>query len=389
MPPAPAALEQAAPAWVTPPDYAAAGLASVFPRALARLGIDLPNAHAPRPDEAAGWDRPRGIVVVLADGLGLANLAERRGHAPQLADLPRERLLSGFPSTTVASLASLGTGLAPGRTALAGYSLRDPATGLRANLIQWDTPTEPRRWQPHPTIFERLAAIGRPAGFVGEARFAQSPMTQSSLRGASFHPATKKPASLVAATVAAARAGDGLIYTYWGQLDKVGHARGWRSRQWAEALEALDGAMRRLSAELPRRWELWLTADHGMIDVTDAPVWDLAEAADLREGVDVVAGEARAAHLYTADPPAVAARWRERLGAEAWVLTKAEAIAAGLFGQVEARVEPYLGDVIVAMAGRGIVLDSRTEGGAAKMVGHHGSLTAAEMEVPLIRWPAG
>ncbi|MDR0591974.1 MAG: alkaline phosphatase family protein [Bifidobacteriaceae bacterium] len=409
------------------PRYRGPSLSRVLPAAVARLGIELPawppgggpagadlTADGPGlvdgpgsvggPDVAdgsgggagdpwAGWadassagDRPRGIVILLVDGLGLANLGARRGHAPFLAAQPSETLVSGFPSTTVASLGSLGTGLAPGQTALAGYSLRDPATGRRANLIQWDTPTPPRAWQPHATVFERLDAAGRPAGFVGEARFADSPMTQSSLRGARFHPAAKRPAAIVAAALAAARAGDGLLYVYVGALDKIGHAAGWRSAAWAEALEALDAAVRHLVARLGRGWEVWLTADHGQVDVTGAPVWDVAKDPALAEGVDVVAGEARAVHLYGADPAAVAARWRRRLGPAAWVLTRREAVAAGLFGQVDQRVRPYLGDVVAALAGRGTVLDSRVGGGAAKMVGHHGSLTAAEMRVPLIRW---
>jgi hypothetical protein len=375
------------------PCYRGPSLNSVLPAAVERLGIELPaagpvGADWSEPGDERAAETPRGIVVLLVDGLGVANLAARAGHAPFLNAGRRGELVTGFPSTTVAALASLGTGLPPGRTGLAGYSLRDPATGRRANLIKWDTPTPPTAWQPHATVFERLDAIGRPAAFVGEGRFADSAMTRSSLRGARFYPADPKPASIVEATRNAARAGDGLVYVYWGQLDKAGHAVGWESSQWAAALEALDQAVRRIVAELPRAWELWLTADHGMVDVTGAPVWDVAGDPILAEGVGLVAGEARAVHLYAEDPAAVAARWRGRLGEHAWVLTKAEAIAAGLFGEVEERVEPYLGDVIVALAGRATVLDSRMPGGAAKMVGHHGSLTAAEMTVPLIRWSA-
>ncbi|MDR2379077.1 MAG: alkaline phosphatase family protein, partial [Bifidobacteriaceae bacterium] len=306
------------------PRYGPGGLSSVLPAAVARLGIALPGA--PAPPELSDANRPRGIVLILADGLGLANLAARAGHAPFLWAGARRKLLAGFPSTTVTSLASLGTGLGPGRTAMAGYSLRDPASGRRANLIGWDAATGPETWQPHPTVFERLEAIGRPAAFVGEKRFAGSAMTRASLRGARFWPADAKPAAIVEATLAAAGAGDGLVYTYWGQLDKIGHSAGWESARWAQALEAFDYAAARLRRDLPRRWEVWLTADHGMVDVTGGPVWDVAEEPELADGVEVVAGEARAVHLYGADPAAVAARWRRRLGDGAWVLTKAEAV---------------------------------------------------------------
>jgi hypothetical protein len=324
---------------------------------------------------------------MLADGLGLANLEARRGHAPFLAAGSCERRVVGFPSTTVASLGSLGTGLAPGQTALAGYSLRDPATGRRATLIKWDTPADPVVWQPHATLFEQLDAVGRPATFIGEARFQDSSMTRSSLRGARFKPGGRTAASRVAAALAAVNQADGLIYLYWGELDKVGHARGWESPEWAAALERLDAAAAELARRLPRGWELWLTADHGMIDATGAPVWDVKDHPELARGVELIAGEARAVHVYTRDPQAVAERWRAVLGAGAWVLTKAEAVEAGLFGPTDQRVLPYLGDVVAALAGRGTLLDPPGQGaGPAAMVGHHGSLTEPEMAVPLLRW---
>jgi hypothetical protein len=329
----------------------------------------------------------RKLVVVLADGLGLANLSARRGHAPFLWSAPRERYVTGFPSTTVTALGSFGTGLGPGATALAGYSLRDPATGRRASLIKWDTPTPPTSWQPHTTLFERLAAEGQPAAFVGEARFETSAMTRSSLRGARFYAGGTAPATRIAAALRATKDGPGLVYVYWGELDKVGHARGWESADWAAALERLDGAVRTLVESLAPPWEVWLTADHGMIDVTSGPRWDVADYPDLAQGVSLVAGEPRAVHLYTATPDAVAARWRARLADAAWVLTRREAIAAGLFGPVDQRVVPYLGDVVVALAGRGIVLDRAGQGaGPGEMVGHHGSLTEEEMGIPLLRW---
>ncbi|MDR2454151.1 MAG: alkaline phosphatase family protein [Bifidobacteriaceae bacterium] len=388
--PAPPPPAPAAPEWALAPKYGPGSLAAVVPDAIAALGIRLDGpAGAPEAPGAAGA-APRGIVLVLADGLGWANLEARRGHAPFLWEAPRERRLTGFPSTTVASLGSFGTGLSPGQTALAGYSLRDPATGRRAVLIKWDTPTAPRVWQPEATLFERLAAAGHPAAFIGEARFENSSMTLSSLRGARFRPDGNTAQGRVAAALAAARKGEGLVYLYWGELDKVGHAKGWQSPDWAAALERLDRSMADLAARLPAGWELWLTADHGMIDIGGgAPVWDVRDHPALAEGVDLIAGEARAVHVYTRQPEAVAQRWRGLLGPGAWVLTKAEAVAAGLFGPVAERVLPYLGDVVAAMAGRGIVLDTPGQGpGPAEMVGHHGSLTAPEMAVPLLRWPA-
>jgi predicted AlkP superfamily pyrophosphatase or phosphodiesterase len=373
----------AAPSWVTLPSYGPESLTGLLGAAISHLGIVSGSDGA---DNLFGGPPPtRGIVLVLADGLGLSNLQERSGHAPFLNAASCLPMRVGFPSTTVASLGSLGTGLAPGRTGLAGYSLRDPFTGKLTSLIGWETDTDPRTWQPHPTHFERLDAIGRPASFIGEKKFEGSAMTRSSFAGARFYPAAKRAADRIATTLEITRSTDGLVYLYWGELDKIGHAYGWRSPAWSQALEILDSAMRQLAGALPSGWELFLTADHGMVDVSDAPQWDVAHQRALQQEVSLVAGEARAVHVYTPQPEAVAERWQALLEDNAWVLTKTEAIEVGLFGSVDERTKPYLGDVIVAMAGRATVLDSRTVGqGAFTMVGHHGSLTRAEMIVPLL-----
>ncbi|MEK8228819.1 hypothetical protein NKG05_26780 [Oerskovia sp. M15] len=92
-------------------------------------------------------------------------------------------------------------------------------------------------------------------------------------------------------------------------------------------------------------------------------------------------------HVYThADQaPAVAARWSTVLGDAALVALRDDAVAAGWFGPVADHVLPTIGDVVVAMRGRATVVDSRTQTAASlQLVGVHGSLTRAEMQVPLL-----
>ena len=67
-----------------------------------------------------------------------------------------------------------------------------------------------------------------------------------------------------------------------------------------------------------------------------------------------VGGEPRCLSLYfepgldSAGAGRLVARWRAAEGERAWVLTRDEAIAAGLYGPVDAEVRPRIGDVIVA-----------------------------------------
>ena len=93
-------------------------------------------------------------------------------------------------------------------------------------------------------------------------------------------------------------------------------------------------------------------------------------------------------HLY-AEPDAsedVLARWRASESGRSWVLSRSEAVDAGLFGPVAAAVLPRIGDVVVAARSGIAYYDDRLEDkGAQRMVGQHGSLTNEERSVPLIR----
>ena len=79
-------------------------------------------------------------------------------------------------------------------------------------------------------------------------------------------------------------------------------------------------------------------------------------------------------------------RWRAAESGRSWVFARDEAVAAGLFGDVDADVLPRIGDVLVAARGRVAYYDDRlTDKASQRMVGQHGSLTSAERIVPLIR----
>jgi hypothetical protein len=64
-------------------------------------------------------------------------------------------------------------------------------------------------------------------------------------------------------------------------------------------------------------------------------------------------------------------------------------VGQGLFGAVSEHVMPRIGDVIVAMRDNFAIVDSRTARPALlALLGLHGSLTQAEMAIPLLQVPA-
>jgi len=368
-----------------PPDHDGLSLGSVLPAVAAALGVDLDGGAVAR--ERLRIPTAQRVCVVLVDGLGHRMLAERAGHAPFLRRLLADglELTVGYPSTTAASMGLFGTGRAAGRTGLAGYTVRNPTSGELANLVSW-TGVEPAgQWQREPALLERIAA-DVPVASVGPARFAGSGLTVSALHGGQYVPA-ETLAERVDATVRRLAA-PGLVYLYWGDVDKVGHQRGWRSAEWGDALGELDSELGRLARSVPAGTVLVITADHGMVDVDRDLLVDVAATPALAADVELVAGEPRASHVHVvpgADVAAVAARWRATLGAAAVVATRDEAVDAGWFGPVVEEVRPVIGDLVVAATGRAGVVDSRTQTPhSLELIGMHGSLTPGEMLVPLL-----
>ena len=370
------------------PAYGVRSLGELLPSvaaALARQGGERrgPLAFAP----------VRRACVLLVDGLGWHLLAANADIAPTLAaamvDPP---LTTAFPSTTATSLATLGTGLPPGSHGITGVTVKIPGTGTVMNSLTWENGVDPRLWQPWPTIFERLLAAGVAVTRVGPAAFDGSGLTEATLRGGDYV-AVDSAGQRAAAIVAALQRGErSFVYAYHRDLDLTGHVSGCNSLAWREELALVDAVVARIAALLPPDAALWVTGDHGMVDVCPDGCIDLADEPDLSAGLTHLAGEPRARHLHTRRGAAedVLQTWRERLGCRAWVCLRAEAVTEGWFGMVEARVAERIGDVVVAARDGLSVVDRRVDPpGLRALVGHHGSLTPAEVEVPLLQWRAG
>lgn len=363
-----------------PPVYDRTGLVGVLPSAAGALRV---------PGFDAEGEELRGAVVVLVDGLGAELLRRRSGHAPFLRKLLNrsEPGTVGYPSTTATSMGTFGTGLPPGAHGLAGYQVRDPHTGLLFNELSWEDGPEPEAWQPEPTVFERAARDGVQVTMVANDYFEGSGLTRAALRGADFRTDGRLSARCHIAVQMVRRPGRQLVYLYWGQIDRTGHEHGCDSAEWTTELERVDDELSRLAGELPRGVGLWITADHGMVDVPAHQRVEISTDAELDDGVDLVGGEMRALQLYCRPGAAddVLATWQGRFGDRAWILGVEDAIDQGWFGPVHDRVRPRLGDVHVAFRDAWAVTDARVmHPKVLQLPGQHGSLTPDELLVPVL-----
>src|SRR5699024_10915311 len=98
-------------------------LAEVVPSVLAALGVPGMRATLDLPEVSRA-------CVLLVDGLGMDLLQEHGDVAPTLLELTRDTLDVGYPATTAAGLAAIGTGLPAGEHGFVGYSFEVPAVGV-------------------------------------------------------------------------------------------------------------------------------------------------------------------------------------------------------------------------------------------------------------------
>ncbi|MGD9619383.1 MAG: alkaline phosphatase family protein [Mycolicibacterium sp.] len=368
-------------------DPATPHLADVGPSLLAAMGVAGFDLRIPLPADIAG------ACLLLVDGLGAELLDTYAEDAPVLAGLRASTLQVGFPSTTAAGLAAVGTACQSGEHGMVGMSFRLPDIGV-INALRW----RPHPWgidlrddavpeavQPRATVFERAAATGVAVSVISGAQFTGSGLTRAVLRGGRY--IGVHALGDLAAAVCNAIADRGFCYEYHADLDLVGHLHGPGSEPWRLQLRQVDRLVESIVEELPGGGLLAVVADHGMVTIGDAESVDIDAIESLHEGVHAIGGEVRARHIYTraGAHEDVLVIWREILGDRAWVVSRDEAVSAGWFGQrVADHVRPRIGDVIAAARGSAGMLRRAVEPAESALLGQHGSLTDAELRVPLI-----
>ena len=369
------------------PDPDLPHLADVVPSVLSAMGVSGFDGPIPLPDAVAG------ACVLLVDGLGAELLDTFADDAPVLAALRGRTLQVGFPSTTVAGLAAVGTGCRSGEHGMVGLSFRLPGADV-VNALGWRPHPKgrdlrdklpPEQVQPLPTTFERASASGIAVSVISGAQFTDSGLTRAVLRGGRY--VGVRAVGDLAACVRSAVAEGGFCYGYHSELDLLGHIYGPGSTAWRMQLRQIDRLVESIVEGLPPGGLLAVVADHGMVSIDASEVLDIDACEPLMDGVESIGGEPRARHVYVADGAAdsVLATWRETLTRKAWVVSRDEAIAAGWFGdRVSDDARFRIGDIVAAARGSAGIMRRTAEPLLSALIGQHGSLTNAEQRVPLL-----
>lgn len=386
------------PAELTPADWARYPhtLADVLPAVSGALGIsDDADLVVPPGDS---------VVVLLIDGLGATLLEEYADFAPTLRELTATTLRAGFPATTATSILSLTVGAACGVHGIIGYSFRPDddcrTRGTRRvlNSLRWSLDDAhgpsalvtypPALVRTHPGSLESLADEGVRVTYVMPGEFRGTGLTLAAFRAPGQYVPAVTPDGVRDGVLAAVRGRSRhrrFVYAYYSELDTAGHIHGPGSEAWLEKLRLVERLVADLAAELPSGTTLLVTGDHGMITADRAI--DIDTAPGLLDGVEAVAGEARARHVYAAPGAGedVLKAWSGYLGDAAHVASREQTIDESWFGpEVTDAVARRIGDVVAVARDDVTLTRSKNETMESMMIGHHGAWTVAEQLVPLV-----
>jgi len=359
----------------------AAGLAQLSQSIFASLAVQGAT-------NALALDECKKTALILIDCLGFRALKDHQSQFPIFKSfVEHEALSSHFPTTTATKLVSLGTGELPGVHGMLGYTVRVPRSGEPGrllNALKWDERVDPVMWQKVPTLFERAREQGLHVSHIAEKRYEGSGFTRAGMRGAEYLGANHI-SDMVEKAVSSTRQDGSYSYIYLNNVDKSGHSDGVGSEKWLTALGFVSELLTSLVEKLPRDTQLYLTADHGMINASEKII--LGQENPLLENVTLIGGEARARHIYLREGSTEdsVAQWREYLGEKADIYTHEDAQL--LFGGVVTEDSlDRMGDLVVVPRDGLVLLDPAIAARESLMVGHHGGLTQDEVLIPLLSY---
>ena len=355
---------------VVKPDYDGPDVTGVVPALLGVRSVDW----MPAPVTGA-----RATVLLVLDGLGWQAFERFPERIPELCAFAGGPVSTVVPSTTPAALTSITTGLPPSRHGITGFRIRHERGVL--NAIRWQLAEGGRAPDPEHVQKER-PFLGREVPVVTKALFRTTGFTTAHMRGADFH-GWQTTSVLVEEVRALVAAGAPFVYAYYSGVDEVAHAHGLESAHYPAELAATDRLVGDLLDALPDDVALVVTADHGQVHVGPEGWRSLAPLHDL---VETYAGDGRFRHLH-AKPGRAAelhAAAEQLCGGDARVFRRDELLGDGWLGRdpVPATYR-RVGDVVLAALGPVGYVDP-TLPYEAKLIAAHGSITAAEVEVPLV-----
>jgi len=323
----------------------------------------------------------RQVVLPTLDGFGWVQFRDRAHLAPTLSSMAGGPITTVAPSTTAAALTSLTTSEPPARHGVVGYRVRVGGNDV-LNVLRWRVPSGDARELVPPAEFQEIEPFeGTRPPVITRAEFSETGFTGAHLAGVRLY-GWRMPSTLVTWVRRLLSDGEPFVYAYYDGIDKVAHEHG-IDDAYDDEVAAADRLVSDIIAALPPGACLVVTSDHGQVDVGDRIV---ALSHDLLDVTALLSGEGRFRWLHAR--PGMEGRLietaRDLYADQAWIRTRDEATKEGWFGgPLSSDASTRLGDVVLAPFEPVAFLDP-ADVGEVKLRSRHGSLTSAEMLVPLL-----
>ncbi|MDN8179772.1 alkaline phosphatase family protein [Acinetobacter baumannii] len=358
------------------------------------------NLDLPYKSYGVNLPKSKHYVLCLIDGLAYQSFLEHKTSTSFLSTCNNvSSLSSGFPSTTASCLTSLATGLDPIEHGIVGAAfqhseryfsslrwcyLNSSESKYKENIIPsitipygiWDCLKE------HKINVNAIIPID-----ISTSVFTSKVFSAAKIYG-------YKDFSEITSIIEEVfkREERSFTYIYFGNLDLIGHIFGVDSQKWKDEYLYLDSFIQKIHRLVIEKATLLVTADHGMVNMSQSDMIDFNEIPALTEQTHLICGDIRARHIYL--KPAfrdniLIDNWIKHLGNNFFVFKKEEAIKAELFGvNRNEENEDRIGDLIVISRGQFGLIDSSSnfDQYQSSWIGHHGANTENEQLIPLLIW---
>lgn len=390
------------------PDYAGYSIVGL-PSLIERL-FGLDGRETPLTVVASDIPAFEHVVLLILDGLGYRKTESLFDRFPDLALRSLSQtglflpLTSVFPSTTVASLVSICTGLTPLEHGLIGYRLYLRETSAITNMIRFAMVGNGRSDAafsagldleaivPGPTLHERLGSRGVDVHTLLPRHISGSGLSRALYKGSAHLHATAGLSDMLVMTrhFLARATSRTFLSLYWPGLDTVAHIRGPETDAYAAELRAIDDALRRELLGRAGKTLLILSSDHGFVSMSPDDYVQLRDTPDVERALLLPpVGEPRASYLFVREGERehVSQALNERSKDGLVCVDSRALLEDGLLGEGSPHPEVAcrIGDLAVVATGRAGIFHPYHD--AILLRGMHGGLTEEEMLVPFIASP--
>ncbi|MEZ4667385.1 MAG: alkaline phosphatase family protein [Anaerolineae bacterium] len=365
------------------------------------------------------------VVLLYVDAFGWRFFQQFVDQFPFLKRFSEQgivsKITSQFPSTTAAHLTAIHLGQPVAQTGIYEWFYYEPlldrliaplifsyAGDRETGTIKLPEGVGLKPFFPDPNVYEKLAMSGVRSHIFQSSEYNQGGFANLALAGAQRHGfKTMSEGLLNLADAIVAEKSKAYFFYYFDPIDAIGHRHGPSSRHFAAEVESFMIAAEQLfhstlSGNVKNTLVL-LTADHGQVDVSpDTTIYLNHHIPELKQHIRtdgegrllVPAGSARDIFFYIkegrVDDAYELLKGSPLIEGKAEVHRVRDLINRGFFGTtVSENFRQRIADIVILPYEHDTVWWYEKGRFDMEMYGHHGGLTPAEMEIPMLALPYG